>query len=349
MASCTYLGRLPFIGETEQPLEVAFNSGLDGRLYTDLSALDPTRPLVENARFYVRTRAPEALPDKEGWYVRVSAGVDHVEDVPIERLLRRAKGQGTHVLECSGNGRGASFGLMSSAEWEGVPLLELLSDLGMEGSGSRVLVTGFDEFREPSQNNHSTAGASWIFAWSDLAATGAFLATAMNGEALPREHGAPVRLYVPGWYGCTCIKWVNAVSLVPDDAPATSQMTEFASRTHQDGVPELARDFRPASMDVAAMPTRVERWRCEGREVLRLFGIVWGTPLDVELEVQWGGRPFESVARCPELSGVGPWSFWEHRVALPEPGEYAVRLRVPDPTVRTRRLDSGYYERIFRV
>ena len=60
------------------------------------------------------------------------------------------------------------------------------------------------------------------------------------------------------WYGCTCIKWLNAITFVDNDAEATSQMQEFAARTHQHGVPKLAKDYKPAIIDQAAMPIRVE-------------------------------------------------------------------------------------------
>ena len=62
---------------------------------------------------------------------------------------------------------------------------------------------------------------------------------------LTPDHGAPVRLVVPNWYGCACIKWVTHVEMVPDDEPATTQMREFAARTHQNGVPARARDYQP--------------------------------------------------------------------------------------------------------
>src|SRR6185436_10905211 len=135
-------------------------------------------------------------------------------------------------------------------------------------AATRVLVSGFDDHSQPS--THSTAGASWIFTLAELAETGAFLATRMNGEPLPRDHGFPLRLVVPGWYGCTCIKWVDAISFVDDDALATSQMQEFASRTMQNGMPALARDYLPAEIDQAAMPVRVEEWNVGGRLAYRV-------------------------------------------------------------------------------
>ena len=94
----------------------------------------------------------------------------------------------------------------------------------------------------------------------ELKASKAFLATEMNGESLTRDHGAPVRLVVPGWYGCVCIKWVDEVTLLGEGAATTSQMREFASRTMQQGVPELVKDYRPAFIEQAAMPIRVEKW-----------------------------------------------------------------------------------------
>ena len=41
----------------------------------------------------------------------------------------------------------------------------------------------------------------------------------MNGAPLPRDHGLPVRLLMPGWYGCTCIKWVDEIRFVDETSP----------------------------------------------------------------------------------------------------------------------------------
>src|SRR5204862_7518096 len=104
----------------------------------------------------------------------------------------------------------------------------------------------------------------------------ALLATGMNGAPLPPDHGFPVRLIVPGWYGCACIKWIDRIDLVAADAPATTQMREFARRTHQNGEPALAREFTPAVIDQAAMPVRVEKWLADGRIAYRVIGVMWG-------------------------------------------------------------------------
>src|SRR5262249_52683955 len=152
----------------------------------------------------------------------------------------------------------------------GVPVAALLDTMQPSASTWRVLVSGVDDAADPGGT--SVPGASWIFSRDDLRR--ALLAMRMNGEPLPRHHGAPVRLIVPGWYGCTCIKWVNRIELVADDAAATTQMREFAARTHQTGTPTLSHEYVPAVIDTAAMPIRVEKWASAGKISYRLIGIV---------------------------------------------------------------------------
>jgi DMSO/TMAO reductase YedYZ molybdopterin-dependent catalytic subunit len=133
---------------------------------------------------------------------------------------------------------------------------EVLALLGPLPGASRVLVAGFDDHSQPSQA--SVAGASWIFTFEQLTRAGAFLATHMNGAPLALDHGAPVRLFVPGWYGCACIKWVNEIRLVGENEPATSQMQEFAARPTR----KVCRCW-PAT---TARPRSINRQcRCESR------------------------------------------------------------------------------------
>ena len=165
-----------------------------------------------------------------------------------------------------------------------------------------------------------------------------------------KDHGAPVRLVVPGWYGCTCIKWVNEIALVGEDAPATSQMQEFATRTMQQGVPELAKDYQPAIIEQAAMPIRVEKWRIDRKIKYRVNGIAWGGSRPVsDLEIRFhSGEDFVLVDDFKQTAN-DPWSFWTHAWTPVKPGIYAIQLRVKDISVPSRRLNSGYYVRSVEV
>lgn len=343
----TLLDTAPFVGETDTPLDTPFNQGLDGRLYTDLSTLAPDTLIVPNADFYIRTRYPDRLVPPDPWTIQVGGLVGTERTLALPDLAALESDQGTVLLECSGNARGAAFGLLSSAAWSGIPLAAVLAELDVDASATRVLVSGFDEYSQPSANNQSQPGASWVFGFDDIARTGAFLATRMNGEPLPLDHGAPVRLIVPGWYGCTCIKWVNELDLVDDTAPSTAQMREFASRTMQNGTPDFARDFIPAEIDVAAMPVRVEKWRLDGAFVYRVVGVVWGgsvpaTALEISFGDSGGWQPVEDYMPPANLE---TWSLWSTRWQPPAPGDYDIVLRVAAPAIRTRRLDASYYLR----
>jgi DMSO/TMAO reductase YedYZ molybdopterin-dependent catalytic subunit len=349
-AGGTLLSVAPFVGEGDGPLEVAFNEGLDGRLYTDLSKLDPDHLVTPNDDFYIRTRYPDLLVPEERWRIRVFDLAGAATDLFLDEFADLEEPQGTHLMECSGNARGAAFGLLSSAEWSGARLTDVLARFDRPSDATGVLVSGFDEYSMPSADNRSTPGASWVFRFDEIERTGAFLATHLNGEPLPPDHGAPVRLIVPGWYGCTCIKWLNEIRFVDTSEPATSQMQEFASRTHQDGVPELARDYQPAEIDVAAMPVRVEKWRVGRRIVYRVVGIEWGGGAPVrDLEIRFADGPWQpfSLAELPESSQS--WSLWQVAFRPGASGTYAITLRVPDPSVRTRRLDTGYYLRAVAI
>ena len=342
------LGTLEFVGEGPAPLGVALNQGLDARLYTDLSSLTSENPVTPVERFYVRTRASELLDYRKPWVIKVAGLIDAPLDLTLEHLKSMAKPAGLHLMECSGNARATRFALLSVADWGGVPITEILDRVKIKSHATRARISGFDRFGNASRT--SIPGADWIFTFEELKSSKAFLATEMNGQALAADHGAPVRLVVPGWYGCTCIKWVNEITLVDDEVEATSQMQEFAGRTHQPGTPRLARDYMPASIDQAAMPIRVEKWRVDGGIKHVVVGILWGGSRPVNLlEIRF--NPEEDYVRVDSFKQAtnDPWSFWTHTWAPKHAGTYSIRLRVKNPPVTTKRLDSGHYVRSVEV
>ncbi len=324
-------------------------AGLDARLVTDLSRLEPDRLVTPTERVYVRTECPAAVSAQAGpWQIRTSGLMARAGALSFEDLARRARPMGAHLVECSGNSDPTNFGLMSVAEWTGVPLVDVVAQLQPSAGATAVLVSGVDP---DGPSTTSVAGASWIFPLEALDRTGAFLAVEMNGGPLAPDHGRPVRLAVPGWYGCAWIKWVNEIRLVGALEPATAQMKEFAGRTHQTGVHELASEYAPATIETAATPVRVEKRRSASGFEYRVVGIVWGGVRPVSrLAIRFGGdaswRPFDL---CPAPRTTAVWSLWAYRWKPAQPGVYDIALRVPDPSVPQRRLDMGYYVRQVRI
>jgi DMSO/TMAO reductase YedYZ molybdopterin-dependent catalytic subunit len=344
------LADILFIHEPTLELDVSQGAGLDGRLYTDLSTLFPEHAVVPTTKFYVRTRASELLDATKPWFIALKpqAHAARADALTIPDLQKQSRPVGLHLMECSGNGRATKFGLLSVADWAGVPFADIL-DRMKAPPGSRILVSGFDRY--PQSSSTSVEGASWIFTAEQLRSAKAFLALEMNGEPLTRDHGAPVRLLVPGWYGCTCIKWVNEISPIAADSSPTSQMLEFAARTHQDGTPKLARDFRPALIQQAAMPIRVEKWLAGGNIKYRVVGILWGGTQPVQaLQIRF--NPEEDYVDVDQLSPASSnslWSFWFHVWTPKTPGTYSIRLRVKEPAIRSIRLDAGFYVRSVEI
>jgi DMSO/TMAO reductase YedYZ molybdopterin-dependent catalytic subunit len=347
-----YLGLIEFVDEGLIPMETPLGAGLDGRLYTDLSSVRPDHPVTPSEKFYLRTRASELLDDRKPWAIKLTGPLKRPLEIGMPALRKMSKPAGLHLMECSGNGRFARFGMLSVADWAGVRVSEILESARIDNAASRVLISGFDRYPIPSST--SEPGASWIFTVNDLNSSKAFFATEMNGSSLTKDHGAPVRLVVPGWYGCVCIKWVDEITLLGEGAATTSQMREFASRTMQQGVPELVRDYRPAFIEQAAMPVRVEKWLVDRKINYLVNGIAWGGSRPVSgLEIRFGtgfnsGEDFVPVDDFQQTTN-DPWSFWTHPWTPIKPGLYFIQLRVKDVSVPSRRLNAGYYVRSVEI
>jgi DMSO/TMAO reductase YedYZ molybdopterin-dependent catalytic subunit len=325
--------------------------GLDARQFTDLSGLSAATLVTPTERVFVRTAAPPGLDhDGAAWQVAVGrpaagGGVT----VTAAALAGEAAPMGVHLIECSGNANPQNFGLMSAVEWDGVPLARLLERVPRPPGAAGVLVSGVDH--EQPGSRQSLPGASWVLSLDALDRLAPFLAVRMNGQLLTADHGAPVRLAVPGWYGCAWIKWVNELRWVGADEAATTQMMEFAFRTHQDGIPALARDYAEPAIDTAAMPIRIEQRRVDGHVEYRVVGIVWGgTQVVDRLVIRFGSRDRGTAFPiCPAPSTHRSWSLWSYRWRPEEPGYYDISLRAADPQVRTRRLDLAFYIRRVRI
>jgi DMSO/TMAO reductase YedYZ molybdopterin-dependent catalytic subunit len=349
------LGTLPLFRNRVTPGQfgVKYDGvGLDARLDTDLSLLEPNNLITPNELAYIRTEMPAAAAEaaaKGPWLLETGGLIAQPAMVKLDDLSKQSRKMGPHLFECSGNGSNRHFGLMSVAEWDGVPLADVVAWLKPSKGATGVLVSGFDHIGQNSPR--SIVGASWVFPLADLDKLGAFLAIRMNGVPVPADHGKPVRLAVPGWYGCSWIKWVNEIRLVGPDEPATSQMVEFAARTHQSEPHKYARDYAPADIQTAATPIRIEKRKGPNGLEYRIVGIVWGGTKPVDrLQIRFGNdQPFTPFPVCPVPKTHSMWSLWEYRWKPAKPGVYDIALEVADQSVPQRRLKSLYYMRQVKI
>lgn len=300
-----------------------------------LEALDgavDSSPRVPPERFYIRTFAPATPPS---WPIRVTGLVHDPGEIDPATLVAEAQEQGPVLLECSGNRRLTSFGLISSNTWRGVPLKPLLQGLGLTSEARGLQVIGYGGRSDPQDKG-------WVFNLDDL--DDAFLATHLGDQPLGPDHGAPVRLIVPGWYGCVAIKWVKELQLVGADAAPTPHMWAYSSRIFQDAVPQ-ALAWR-APQQATAVATRVEQWT-DDRDTWRVIhGLVWGAE-DPGLEIRTRSQvnEWEPIEQPALGSAARTWRLWSHRWSPRGRGRRQIDLRLR-AEVPQAYLDDFTYRRI---
>jgi DMSO/TMAO reductase YedYZ molybdopterin-dependent catalytic subunit len=305
----------------------------------ELEALSDGEPLSPPT-FFLRTAAPSGAVDVTS--ITLGGLVEAELVVTAEELSSQVVDLGEVFVECSGNSAVGAYGLMSAGQFGGVLLAEVLALVVPRATATMIRVSGRDHAQDQGT---STAGCSWIFRLEDI--KGAALVTTMDHEPLSEEHGAPVRLLLPFWFGCCWVKWVDRIDFVGDDEPATSQMVEFASRTHQDGTPALAKDYLPAIIEPCAVATRFERWDVGGQPAFRVVGLLWGGPdVVADLRIALNGVSFGPV----EIGAgdVQTWRAWSSRLFWAtevESGEVEIAMSVHDEGVSARRLAWGWYRR----
>ncbi|ANY07266.1 molybdopterin-dependent oxidoreductase [Pseudonocardia sp. HH130630-07] len=259
-------------------------------------------PVADFYRIDTALRVPAV--DPASWGLRVHGMVGRELTLTLEDLLARPLVQRWLTMACVSNEVGG--GLVSTTRFTGVELAPLLAEAVPDPAADQVLSTSVDGW---------TAGSP-----ADLLrdpARGALLAVAMDGVALPPEHGFPVRIVVPGLYGyVSATKWVTGI-----------EFTTFAARSDYwrvrgwdpPGPMETAsRIDTPAAF--AGVPA--------GRVVVT--GTAWAVPRGISrVEVTAGDDRWVDAELADVPAGGVTWRMWRAELDLP-PGGYTVTCRATD-------------------
>jgi DMSO/TMAO reductase YedYZ molybdopterin-dependent catalytic subunit len=163
----------------------------------------------------------------------------------------------------------------------------------------------------------------------DALAPNALLALEMNGAPLTPEHGAPVRLVVPGWYGMASVKWVTRISVIT--TPFTGY---FQTRRY---VYQMGNGTEPVTrMRVKSIIVAPTEGSAHDPGTLRVWGWAWsGTGAITRVELSVGDGDWRD-AKVEAPTSPHAWARWEIDVNVERPGRYVLRSRATDATATSQ-------------
>ena len=170
------------------------------------------------------------------------------------------------TLECAGNGRTLYERrpesqpwireAVGTAEWTGVPVAELLERAGLRDDAADVVFTGADRGVEGGEEQSYARSLPP----AELRRDEVLLAYEMNGAPLLPQHGAPLRLVVPGWYGMTAVKWLTSITAITEPFDGYQQRVGYRLRTSEDDPGTPVTVIAPRALmvppGIAAFPSR---------------------------------------------------------------------------------------------
>ena len=231
---------------------------------------------------YLLTHYDIPIVGAHEWQLEIGGRVETPRTLSLDEILAQPAMELTVTLECAGNGRAhmtpRPFSqpwleeAVGTACWTGTPLAPLLHDAGIKDGAVEVVFTGLDRGNE--------RGVELAFERSlpldEAIADDVLLAWAINDQPLPPQHGYPLRLLVPGWYGMASVKWLSRITVV--DRPFSGHQQSYAYRLRQtedeEGEP-LTRTLPRALLIPPGIPDFPTRRRTLGAGPCTLEGRAW--------------------------------------------------------------------------
>lgn len=253
------------------------------------------------------------------------------------------------TLECAGNGRARLsprpisqpwlVEAVGTADWTGVPLSGLLDDVEVLDDAVDVVFTGVDHGIERGVEQDYQRGMPV----ADAHAGDLMLAYEMNGQPLPPQHGYPVRLVAPGWYGMAHVKWLRSIEVTDRAFSGFQNATAYRVRTDPDEAGTPVTRIEPRALLVPpGYPDFMSRCRFLSAGSVTLIGRAWSgwAPIEhVDVSADGGSTWFAASLG----DSAGRWS-WRRFTAEwnPTPGEHVLTARAVDATGRNQPVDAPW-------
>lgn len=251
------------------------------------------------------------------------------------------------TLECAGNGRAQLSPRypsmpwleegVSTADWTGVPLPVLLKRAGVADDAREIAFFGADRGID--------GGVEHVFArslaLSDAMDDDVLVAYAMNGAPLPPQHGAPLRLVVPRWYGMASVKWLEAIEALAEPFDGLQQVRSYHFRKDaaERGTP-CTRIRVNSLMAPPGIPDFYSRRRIARPGAVMVSGRAWSGEASIA-NVEFGVDGEWAPAKLTETSGPYAWTGWEAAWEAAE-GEHELACRATDAAGNQQPLEGDW-------
>jgi DMSO/TMAO reductase YedYZ molybdopterin-dependent catalytic subunit len=273
--------------------------------------------------------------DPASWRLQVTGRVERPLELTLGEIRARPRQSTPVTLECAGNGRARLsprplsqpwlLEAIGTAEWTGTPLAPVLEEAGVDQSAVDVVFTGADHGLqgEVEQDYQRSLGIA------DALRPEVLLVYEMNGAPLEPQHGSPLRLIVPGWYGMASVKWLNRIEVVAEPFGGYQQMPSYRYQRDADDPGDPVTRIRVrALMTPPGMPDFFTRRRIVDTGPVRLRGRAWSgdgpiTRVEVAVDGAWSDASLDGP--LGEFAWRG-WSWTWDAVA----GEHELACRATD-------------------
>jgi len=288
---------------------------------------------------YLLTHFDIPKVDAQTWELAVGGLVEKPLTLTLADVKARPARTMPVTLECAGNGRALIEprpmsqpwlqGAVGTAEWTGTPLAALLAEAGVAPAAKEIVFSGLDRGIQ-GDLEHAYERSLPV---DETQRDEILLAYEINGQPLPPQHGFPLRLIVPGWYGMTHVKWLSAITAVAEPFTGWQQDVAYHVRASEDEQGEPVTRIKPRSlMAPPGIPEFLSRTRYVEAGRCPVEGRAWSGQAPIaRVEFSDDGGETWADAELSVPVGEFAWRGWSYGWEAAA-GEHELCCRATDET-----------------